>query len=226
MGVSRILAAFASLGAAAIHFASAPDHYAEWWAAGVFFYAVGAFQAGWALAALRARGTAALLLGLAAHAAVIATWVVSRTAGMPIGPGAGMPEDITRAGITATAFEAVVCLALLALLRRRSPRGFVSSLRAVVLAGVAGALVTGLTMPAVEVALSHSHGGAEDGTSHHREEDGGDTGPHEGGPGTSPEDTPATRPNETTTPGEEGSSAPDPAEEPDGHGHDDEPHGH
>ncbi|WP_415952357.1 hypothetical protein [Streptomyces sp. KLOTTS4A1] len=231
VGAGRILAAFASLGAAAIHFAAAPDHYAEWWAAGVFFYAVGAFQAGWTLAVLRASGTAVMLLGLVANAAVIATWAVSRTLGMPVGPGAGVPEEVTRVGVTVVFFQAVVCLVALARLRRRPARGFASSFRAVVLVGAAGAMVTGLTMPAVEGALSHSHSEADGPTSHSHDEDdthGGEETPPSGtGSGTGSQDGTKADAEETTAPSAEESPTTQPAEEPaDGHGHDDEPHGH
>lgn len=221
LGSGRILAAFASLGAAAIHFASAPDHYAEWLAAGVFFYAVGVFQAGWALAALRASGPAVMVLGFLANAGVIATWAVSRTEGMPFGPHTGVPEEVSRVGVTATAFEAVVCLVALFQMRRRDARGFASSFGAVVLVGLAGALVTGLTMPAVDGAMNHTHGAGEDSPSHH----GGEHGTHEEehgetGPGASPE--------ESATPSPEASPSSEPAEEDpaDGHGHDDGGHGH
>lgn len=220
VGSGRILAAFASLGAAAIHFASAPDHYTEWWAAGVFFYAVGVFQAGWAPAALRASGPAVMVLGLVANALVIATWAISRTLGMPFGPTTGVPEEVSRVGVTAAAFEVVVCLVALSQVRRRAPRGFASSFRAVVLVGVAGALVTGLTMPAVDGAMNHSHGAGEGHSSHHQDEDGPHGGGHSGtGPGTVPE--------ESTTPSPDAAPPSEPAEEPtNGHGHDDEPHGH
>lgn len=206
VGVGRIVAAFAALGAAAIHIAAAADHYAQWWLAGVFFYAVGAFQAGWAVAALRASGSAVMLLGLLANAGVIATWTVSRTVGVPVGPSTGVSEDITRADVTAAAFEVVICLLALWHVRRRAARGFASSLGAVVLVGITSAAVTGMTMPALESAVSHSHshGTAEEPLPHGGDRD--DAEPQETRPGTDP------------TPSEESPEG--------GHGHDDEPHGH
>ncbi|UGY94417.1 hypothetical protein [Streptomyces gobiensis] len=238
VGAGRIVAAFASLGAAAIHIASAADHHAEWWVAGVFFYAVGAFQTGWAVAALRASGRVVMLLGLLANAGVIAMWAVSRTAGVPVGPSAGVPEEVTRVGATAVAFEVVICLVALWQMRRRASRGFASSLRAVVLVGAASAVVVGMTVPAVEGAVSHSHshGTAEESAPH------GDDGHHDGhrdgddaghNQGTEPQETrPGTDADGDATeeaspaPSAHESSTPEPSKEPADHGHDDEPHGH
>ncbi|MEU0087130.1 hypothetical protein [Streptomyces sp. NPDC006274] len=218
MSASRVTAAFAALGAAAIHFASAPDHYGEWWPAGTFFYAVGAFQTGWAVAALRRPGPVVMLLGLLGNAGVTAIWAVSRTVGFPVGPGAGVPEDIGRAGITAGAFQAVICLVALWHVKRRNPRGFASSVRAVLVVGAASAAVVALTMPAVETAMTHSHG---HGTAE-------DSAPHEDGPDTGKPATPRGGEADPTSPG---SSTPEPGEpassgEPADPGHDDEPHGH
>ncbi|MBO8186484.1 hypothetical protein [Streptomyces spirodelae] len=219
MSAGRVLATFASLGAAAIHFASVPDHYTEWWAAGVFFCAVGAFQAGWALAALRACGKVAMLSGLVVNAAVIATWGISRTAGVPFGPGAGVPEGVTRVGVTATAFEVAVCLVALWRLRGRPARGFASSFQAVALAGAAGAVVTGLTMPAVEGAMSHGHGHGEESAPHDHDEGNADEDEDRepGRTGSDPEETPSAGQSPTSEPAE------DPAGE---HGHDGAPHEH
>lgn len=234
-GAGRVVAAFASLGAAAIHFAAAPDHYAEWWPAGVFFYAVGAFQAGWAVAVLRFSGPFLMVAGLVANAGVIAVWAVSRTAGMPVGPGAGLPEEITVADTTTVAFEAVIGLVAAWKLRGSTSRGFVSPFRAVALAGVTGAAVTGLTVPAVQGALSHSHhhGPADETAPHgHGEDDeheGGGAGRPDGRTGGVPGEGPAT---EAETAPEPTTPAPDDADTPageptgDAHGHDEEPHGH
>lgn len=64
--------------------------------------------------------------------------------------GAGVHGDIGRAGITAGAFQAVICLVAQWHVKRRNPRGFASSVRAVLLVGAASAAVVALTMPAVE----------------------------------------------------------------------------
>ncbi|MFJ3932015.1 hypothetical protein [Streptomyces sp. NPDC090029] len=232
-GAGPVIASFASLGAAAVHVAAAPDHFAEWWAAGVFFYAVGAFQALWAVAVLRFPRPALMAAGLVANVGVVAVWALSRTAGMPVGPGAGVPEEVTGADAATVAFEAVVVLVAALGPRRSASRGFASPFTAVAVAGAAGALVTGLTVPAVQSALSHSHGhGPADGsTPHgHSEEDGhgagspeqpdahssrapGDGSAHNGAPASA---TPA--PRDADAPAGEATGS--------GQSHDDEPHGH
>jgi hypothetical protein len=164
VGAGGIAAAFASLGAAATHLAVAPGHFADWPASGVFFFTVAAFQAGWALAAMRAAGPPAMVAGLLVNAGSILLWALSRTAGLPAGPHPGVPEQVDRVDLTTVAFEAVVCLLALWSLRARHARGFRSSFSAAVVIGTVSAGVAGFTMPAVELAgsHSHSHGGVAD----------------------------------------------------------------
>lgn len=218
IGVARAVAVFGSLGAAAIHFASAPNHYAEWWPAGVFFVLIGVAQAGWAVAALVSASRAVFTAGLVINLGVIATWAFSRTIGIPVGPAAGVPEDITRAGLTALAFEIVIALiALDHLVRNPAKRSTVRHTEVVAL-GAAAALAVGLAVPAVATAMSHAHGPGEGA---HSEESGQDDHHDED------ESEPRTEPSDESTP-DEVSSPPD-AVQPDStsDGHDgEEPHGH
>ncbi|KPM57659.1 hypothetical protein ACG83_03335 [Frankia sp. R43] len=156
-GAGRILAAFASLGAAATHAAVAPSHFGSWPLSGVFFIATAIFQAGWALPALRQAGRRTMAAGLLVNAGSILLWLVSRTSGLPVGPHAGLPEQVDRVDLTTVSFEAVVCVVALWELWSRHARGFRSSFSAAVVIGAAGAGVTGLAIPAVELAGSHSH---------------------------------------------------------------------
>ncbi|HEX8802604.1 MAG TPA: hypothetical protein VF743_00380, partial [Acidimicrobiales bacterium] len=81
----RVLVAMATLGAAVVHFAFAPEHLGENGAHGAFFLAVGWLQLACAAAlAFRARPLR-LWLGVTAlvDAGVVAVWVLSRTAGVP-----------------------------------------------------------------------------------------------------------------------------------------------
>lgn len=223
MGVARAIAALGSLGAAAIHFAAAPNHYAEWWPAGVFFVLLGVLQGGWAVAALVSASRVVFGAGLVINLGAVATWVLSRTVGVPVGPAAGVPEDITRAGLTALAFESVICLiALDHLLRRSATRSAVRHWEAVALAA-AGALAVGFAMPAVATAMSHSHGPSE---SSHSEEHGGDD--DESTPDCRSSDGPAPEEGASPTPLPETSPSPSEAVPPDETAdHDnDEPHGH
>ncbi|SQD97436.1 MULTISPECIES: hypothetical protein [unclassified Parafrankia] len=158
IGAGRIMAAFASLGAAATHLAVAPSHFGDWQLSGMFFFATAVFQAGWALAVMRGAGGRTMAAGLLVNAGSILLWAVSRTSGLPVGPHSGMPEQIDRVDLTTVAFEAAVCVLALWCLWSRHARGFRSSLSAAVVIGAAGAGVAGLALPAVELAGSHSHG--------------------------------------------------------------------
>ncbi|WP_248831495.1 hypothetical protein [Frankia sp. Mgl5] len=158
IGARRIVAAFASLGAAATHAAVAPSHFTSWPLSGVFFFATAVFQAGWALAVMRSAGRRTVATGLLVNAGVILVWVLSRTAGFPAGPHAGVPEQVDRVDLTAVAFQIVVCVLALWSLRARPARGFRSSFSAAAVIGAVGAGVTGFTLPAVELAGSHGHG--------------------------------------------------------------------
>ncbi|MBF6237470.1 hypothetical protein IU474_10355 [Nocardia otitidiscaviarum] len=205
-----VIAALASLGAATIHLAAASEHYDRWAAAGVFFYAVAAFQAGWAIVALwRRAGRLLMWAGLLVNAGVIATWVLSRTSGPPIGPSAGVPEPVTRAGVTAVVLESVICVAALWLLSGWAREASVPAKGAIVAVGVAAAAGAGFTVPAFETALQHQHS-PRDGT--HQHEDG-----HE------PRDQPIHRPEPSGTAPTSQTPAPRMTEpHPDDHG----PHGH
>ncbi|MCZ7415415.1 MULTISPECIES: hypothetical protein [unclassified Streptomyces] len=186
LGTELVVAAFASLGAGAIHLAAGPDHFAEWRLAGVFFYALGAFQVIWAAMALRGGGRWAVAFGLTGAVGALGTWAVSRTVGMPVGPAAGQAEEFGRAGLTAAVLQVVVVLALVSWLIRRG-RGFGSALTAVLVAGVMAAGTTQVTVPAVRAALEHSHAHGTDGETepHGHDEDGDE--PHGHDEDTAPE---------------------------------------
>lgn len=100
--------AAASLGAAGIHFAVIVPHFNEYRPYGVFFLAVAWFQAVWAVLVVTTEDRRLLLLGLIVNAAVVVVWVWSRTAGLPIGPEPGVPEEIRAADVISTGLEASI----------------------------------------------------------------------------------------------------------------------
>ena len=136
-------AGLATVGAAAVHFVVMPTHFEESWLYGVFFLVTATVQLSWALAVLTRPSRPVLAAGAAGNLAVLALWLVTRTAGIPLGPGAGEVESIGGLDILATGLEAVVVVtAALALWHRSLPSR--RSLRAVVthrrlLLGVAAA---------------------------------------------------------------------------------------
>jgi hypothetical protein len=110
-----------SLGAGAIHFAVTAEHLEESAMFGVFFLLLGAFQVMWALIMLRPNRPV-LALGAIVNLAVIGIWVLSRTAGLPVGPEAGEPEEAGVLDGMATALEALIVLGSAWLLARHAQR--------------------------------------------------------------------------------------------------------
>ncbi len=78
-----------SFGAAAIHFAVSPDHFAEWAPYGVAFACLAWFQILWAAIYLVGRTRPWVSAAVIVNAGTIVVWVWSRTIGLPIGPKSG-----------------------------------------------------------------------------------------------------------------------------------------
>src|SRR5207244_5910689 len=87
-----LAAALLSAGAAAIHFVVIDMHFGEWWGFGSFFVATGVAQLAWAVAAIWWPTRALLWVGAIGNGLIVATWVASRTTGMPFGPEPWKPE--------------------------------------------------------------------------------------------------------------------------------------
>jgi hypothetical protein len=102
---AAIAAALLSAGAASIHFAVIAHHLEEWWAFGVFFAAIGVAQLLWAVLVVASPSRLLIWLGVFGNAAIVALWIVTRTAGTLLGPDAYTPESVGVADTVATAFE-------------------------------------------------------------------------------------------------------------------------
>ena len=87
-----------SAGAAAIHFAVLGEHFDESWLYGIFFAVVAWLQVAWALAALRQPSARLYWAGAAGNAAVIATWAVTRTLGVPLAHTPSPPSASSHQG--------------------------------------------------------------------------------------------------------------------------------
>jgi hypothetical protein len=109
-----------SVGAAAIHFAVIFEHFAEYALYGVFFLVIAWAQMIWAAAVLWRPSRLWLWLGLAGNALVIAVYVASRTAGLPIGPDVGRPEPVGGLDVVSTVLELALVAGCAALLWRPS----------------------------------------------------------------------------------------------------------
>ena len=116
----RWLAAALSVASAAIHYGYAPHHLQDDWAHGWFFVLVATAQLGLAfLIVARPRRWVWAITG-ALNIGIIATWVVSRTAGLPFGPQALRKEAVGTADVVSIVLEAgVLVLALVALFAPR-----------------------------------------------------------------------------------------------------------
>ena len=117
---ARVLSviAMASIAAGAINLAAAAtigSSSAQYLA---FFTAVGVAQLAWATVALARAPRWWLALGAAGNLVVVATWVVSRTVGLPFGPAAGIRLPAPFPDSLATALEVVVVVGAAALLAR------------------------------------------------------------------------------------------------------------
>lgn len=151
--------AVTSLATAGIHFAVMGEHFREYAAYGVFFSLVAWFQALWALGVVVSPERAVLWSGLVVNAAVVMIWVVSRTAGLPIGPEPGTAEPAAFLDVLSTVLEiAIVVVTGTLLLRGRSegsPRSTRNGLLAV--GGLAVALVLLTTIAVASEGDEHAH---------------------------------------------------------------------
>ena len=140
-------AALLTLGAAAIHFAAAPEHLSEYLLYGIFFILLGAAQLALAVALVVAPSRRLYQGALIGTLAVIGIWLMSRTTGLPIAPIPWRPEAIAFPDFAATLLETIACLVFLMRLRRRLPRR----------RGLVRAALT--TLPAALFALLMAFGG-------------------------------------------------------------------
>jgi hypothetical protein len=103
-----VTAGLLSAGAAAIHFAVIGGHFEEWWGFGLFFVLSGLAQLAWSLLAAVRPTKALFWLGVLGNAAIVALWIVTRTAGTLAGPDPHTPEPVGLADTVATGFEVAI----------------------------------------------------------------------------------------------------------------------
>lgn len=118
----RVLLAGTSIAAGIIHAAVVPEHLDEAWIFGIFFLLAACFQLVWAVPAFVRPTATVFAAGVAANGALIATWLVSRTSGLPIGPEPWMPEPAGVLDVGATALELLIVASSVAIVRRRAVR--------------------------------------------------------------------------------------------------------
>jgi hypothetical protein len=117
------LAVVSSAAAAGVHAALGPAHFGEQPLFGVFFAGAAVLQLLWSLAVVLHPRRAAFVVGVAANAAVLALWALTRIHGLPFGLMPD-PEAVGLWDLTCAAWELVVVTTSVALLRsgERRPR--------------------------------------------------------------------------------------------------------
>ena len=160
----RIVIAALALGNAAIHFAMVPSHAAESTAQAVGFGIASWLSLGLGIAVLVRADRRVLATAAVVHAAYIAIWLWSRTAGLPFGIHDGHPESFTGIDVLANAMAVgiVVCSVVAmwrpAMGRRSGALGM--ALSGVVAGGVMLASSVALASPSARDHAQHSHADA------------------------------------------------------------------
>src|SRR4051812_20784855 len=104
--VGRVVLAALLAGAAGTHFAMTPAHAGEWLAEGLAFAATGWAQVVLAVAVVVRPTRRVLWAGIVLNLLVLAAYLVSRTAGLPLGPQAGESEPFAFIDVITAVFEA------------------------------------------------------------------------------------------------------------------------
>jgi len=112
------LAAFASVVAAGIHVAVAPEHFRESSLYGAFFVVAAMCQLAGAMAVVVLRSRLFTGFVAAGNALIVVLWLVTRVVGIPIGPRAGEVERIQALDVSASTAEAAVVVCCLLALHR------------------------------------------------------------------------------------------------------------
>jgi hypothetical protein len=157
-GAKVVLSALAAA-AGVIHLVMIPAHAADWLPEGIAFAVAGWWQIGLAVVLLLRPGRKAVQIGAVSTVALIAAWVVSRTTGLPVGPGSGVAEPVGFVDLATIGFEAAFVLAAaVGLARPDLGRGRPAvARRAAAVVPVAAVLIATAAI-ASPSATDHSHG--------------------------------------------------------------------
>jgi hypothetical protein len=114
-----LFASSLSCAAGTIHLVAAASHFSEYWLFGTFFVLVALAQFAWSAAVYRSPDSTVLQLGIWLSLTVAGVWTVSRTTGLPLGPGRWSPEAIGAQDASATLDELAIAALAWSLLRHR-----------------------------------------------------------------------------------------------------------
>ncbi len=152
-----------SLGAAAIHLAAAPHHYAELGDLGAGFLVAGVFQAVWARSLLRSTTRRTAWVGIVVNMAIVVAWATSRVIGLPVGPQPWTPEAIGLPDAASTIFELLILGGLAVRLfgidrTATARRGRVRAIAAIAVVPALGLVLLTSSLAAVAIAAGVDHG--------------------------------------------------------------------
>lgn len=158
---SRWVAACMLLVGAAIHVVAIAPHAEHWPAAGAFFAVLAVAQTAAAVllvTQLTNRGAvAAALISIG----TVVLWLVTRTVGLPFGPGAGVAEQVTTGDLVSTASSLLTLMALVPMIGKPAPASLRPTGRFAtgftILAPLVLAGTLAVAMPSVEQ-HEHDHG--------------------------------------------------------------------
>jgi hypothetical protein len=163
------VAAFASIGAGAIHAAAIGVH-SEHRQAVITFTIVAIAQLGWGVLALQRAGRLVLLAGAAINLAAVVGWVMAKTNGISFIDGLDIEESAQFADTVAMVFAGIAVVAALVAFFLHNPQSWFGS---VAFTGVAlaTAVLTAFAMVSAgshsHAAGAHGHGGTEADTAAH-----------------------------------------------------------
>ncbi len=150
----RALLCVASLGAAVIHFAFAPEHMAQETSHGLFFIATAWFGVVWGagLWLVRRPSRAWYVAGIVVNLGIIGVWVVSRTVGI-----GGDVEAVGFPDVMATILEGLVVLGSVAFVATKVPRLAVREVSGAAFVGASAMAVIALVSASMMPALGGGH---------------------------------------------------------------------
>jgi hypothetical protein len=129
-----LVCAALSVGAGLVHLEVMPSHWASWWGYGVFFLLTGTGQVLYAVLLVRRPTPAVAALGIVGNLLIVATYLLSRTNGLPWGPHAGRADEVGLGDFLTTAGEVLLVGLLVGFLGARAAH---RTMTALMVAGVA-----------------------------------------------------------------------------------------
>jgi hypothetical protein len=115
---AQLTVATTSLLAGVIHILVISEHFDESALYGTFFTVLGVVQVAYAVAVLVRPARALLALGALGNAAVVVLWLITRTAGIPLGPEAGEVEAVGALDLVSSIAEVLLVVAAVVAIRQ------------------------------------------------------------------------------------------------------------